>query len=121
MKTFNVKLYYHGCFETEVEAENEEKALLAARSKATNMPGDEFIAETCISDDGHDIDEVPALDLAERWWEQTQFRVMERVTGLRETDYPDEDGSAAFVEACDAWWNRQDDETKIKIWENNKD
>lgn len=120
-KTFNVKLYYHGCYETEVQAENEELAVLEARRKASCENADDFITETGLTDEDHDVEEVKPLTLAERWWGQTPFRTMEQVTGLREEDFPGDDDSQAFVDACDAWWNSQTDEEKIDIWKANKD
>lgn len=57
-KTYAVKLYYHGCIELEVSASGEEEALLLARSQASSMPADEFIAESAITDEDHDITEV---------------------------------------------------------------
>lgn len=51
-----------------------------------------------------------------RWWRQTDFAMMERITGLRQSDYAPEDGYQAFVDACEAWWNRQSEEEQIRLW-----
>ncbi|MBP3529485.1 MAG: hypothetical protein J6K02_12605 [Alistipes sp.] len=51
-----------------------------------------------------------------RWWRQTDFPTMERITGLRQSDYDPEDGCQAFVDACEAWWSGQSEEDQIRIW-----
>ena len=50
-----------------------------------------------------------------RWWRQIDSPTRERVTGLRQSDYAPEDGYQAFVDACEAWWNRQFAEEQIRI------
>jgi len=122
MKTFNVTLYYHGSLEVEVQANNEEEAVVKARAEAEKLSSEDFIHAAGITEDEHDIDEIPPIKLSERWWGQTPFRRMEQMTGLREDDYPEgDDGNQAFVDACDEWWNSHSDEEKIEIWNANKD
>ena len=41
---------------------------------------------------------------------------MERITGLRQSDYDPGDGYQAFVDACEAWWNGQSEEEQIRLW-----
>ena len=50
------------------------------------------------------------------WWRQTDFPTMERITGLRQSNYDPVDESQAFVDACEAWWNEQSEEDQIRIW-----
>jgi len=121
MKKFKVTLSYRGSIELEVEAQDGELALEAAREKIAQYSKEQFFDESDIMEDDHDIEEISELKQAERWWGQTPFRTMEQVTGLREEDFPGDDGSQAFVDACDAWWNSQTDEEKIEIWNANKD
>ncbi len=55
-------------------------------------------------------------DKMQSWWESCEFKAMERITGLRECDYPSEDGSQAFVNATTEWWDGQDYERKRHIY-----
>lgn len=57
MAKFDVYLYYHGCFSTEVEAETEEKALEIARTQVMNMSDTEFVGGdgADIFEEGHDV------------------------------------------------------------------
>ena len=50
------------------------------------------------------------------WWESCESKVMEQITGLRECDYPSEEGSQAFVDAATQWWSGQDYERKRQIY-----
>lgn len=54
-----------------------------------------------------------------KWWSNAPFGIMERVTGLHETDYSPEDGSREFVNACEAWWSLNDFYEKQEIYEKN--
>lgn len=38
------------------------------------------------------------------WWNSTEFSVMERVTGLKQSRFSPEDGYEDFVIACDNIW-----------------
>lgn len=59
-KKFNVYLYYHGCFSTEVEAETENEALEMARTQVMNMSDEDFVGGdgADIFEEGHDVNEV---------------------------------------------------------------
>ena len=50
------------------------------------------------------------------WWRQADFATMERITGLRQSDYDPENGYQAFINACETWWNGQSEEEQIRIW-----
>lgn len=41
------------------------------------------------------------------WWPRTDFSTLEDITGLKKTDYPSNNGSQAFVNAAEKWWNDQ--------------
>ena len=41
------------------------------------------------------------------WWPRTDFSTLEDITGLKKTDYPSDNGSQAFVNAAEKWWNDQ--------------
>lgn len=56
---------------------------------------------------------------AEQWWEGTDFRTMEYLTGYRQGDFDPEDGCQDFVDACNSWWNALSTEEKIRLWRNN--
>lgn len=55
----------------------------------------------------------------EQWWEGTDFRTMEYLTGYRQGDFDPEDGCQDFVDACNSWWNALSTEEKIRLWRNN--
>ena len=55
------------------------------------------------------------------WWDSTDFRQMERITGFREADFPAEEGNQAFVDACESWWNEKSYDEKRAIWKQNQD
>lgn len=50
------------------------------------------------------------------WWGNTDFREMERITGLRQSDFNPEAGYQAFVDACDEWWSGLSADEKIATW-----
>lgn len=50
------------------------------------------------------------------WWDSCDFKIMEQITGLKETDYPSDNGSQAFVDAAAQWWNSQNYERKRKLY-----
>jgi hypothetical protein len=54
---------------------------------------------------------------ANRWWKETDFSQMERITRFRQIDFDPEDGYQAFVDACDTWWKELDMEEKTEIWQ----
>ena len=56
---------------------------------------------------------------ANKWWNETDFVQMERITGFRQIDFDAEDGYQDFVDACDTYWNELDDAEKLEIWKNN--
>lgn len=49
-------------------------------------------------------------------WNSCDFKVMEQITGLKETGYPSDNGSQAFIDAADQWWNSQNYERQRKIY-----
>ena len=58
-----------------------------------------------------------ALAGANRWWNETDFSQMERITGFRQSDFDPEDGYQEFVDACDTWWEQLEHEEKTELWE----
>jgi len=52
---------------------------------------------------------------AEKWWRESAFAKMERVTGYRQSDFDPEDGCQAFIDACEKWWDGRAIEDKISI------
>jgi len=59
------------------------------------------------------------LAKAEKWWGNTDFQQMERITKLRQYEFDPEDGYQEFVDACDNYWDKLDKNEKIRIWEEN--
>lgn len=56
-KKYNVYLYYHGCFSTTVEANNEEEALDLAQQKIDNLSDLEFLDAIELHTNGYDVSE----------------------------------------------------------------
>ena len=54
------------------------------------------------------------------WWEETDFREMERITGYRQPDFDPDEGYQAFVDTCNSWWNGKTTDEKITIYLNNQ-
>ena len=52
---------------------------------------------------------------ANKWWNETDFVQMERITGFHQMDFDSEDGYQDFIDACDTYWNQLDDSEKIRI------
>lgn len=59
------------------------------------------------------------LEDAEEWFTDTDFDMMEKISGLNRTDYSEEDGYEEFVEAVQEWWDGLDDEKKVDIYYQN--
>jgi len=57
---------------------------------------------------------------AERWFRQSNFITMERISGYKQFDFSDEDGSQDFVDAVENWWNTLSKKDKIETWKENK-
>ena len=53
--------------------------------------------------------------IANRWWYSTEFRIMEAITGLRQSQFNPSDGSQAFVDACDSYWENLTAAEKITL------
>ena len=56
------------------------------------------------------------IDKMQDWWKELDFITLESITGLREANYSSEDGSQAFVDACNEWWNGQDYDTQRGLY-----
>lgn len=56
MSKFNVMIYYHGCFNAEIEANNESEALEIARTKAYTLDDAEFLRAIEVMEEGHDVE-----------------------------------------------------------------
>lgn len=57
---------------------------------------------------------------AEEWFHQSDFVTMERISGFKQFDFSDEDGSQDFVDAVENWWATLGKTEKIRIWNENK-
>ena len=58
MGEFEVNIYYHGCFNVKVEAENEEEAKNMAYEIAENMVEKDFLRVINIESEGHDVYQI---------------------------------------------------------------
>ena len=58
MGEFKVNIYYHGCFNVNVEAKNEEEAKAMAYRMAETMDEKEFLREINIESEGHDVYQI---------------------------------------------------------------
>lgn len=56
------------------------------------------------------------LESAEQWWQENDFRQLEKLTGLRQDDFSPEDGYQEFVDACNDWWRKLSPQEKITTW-----
>lgn len=65
---------------------------------------------------GDDIADNVSGSVWNYWWQQNDTWTMKRITGLQQSDFGAEDGSKAFVDACNDWWNGQSEEEQIRIW-----
>lgn len=91
-----------------------------------NANTDEFISDVENGNDGQWCNECEnhtgfcSLDKfkqkMQHWWESADDKTLERMTGLKKTDYLPENGLQEFVDACNAWWNFLDYEDKRTIY-----
>jgi hypothetical protein len=51
-----------------------------------------------------------------KWWCNTDFTEMEKITGFRQLDFNPEDGYQDFVDVCDNWWEKSTSEFKLDIF-----
>jgi len=56
-------------------------------------------------------------DIVNKWWDEADFKTMERITHYRQLDFCSEDGSQDFVDACNNYWSTLSLEDRISIWE----
>lgn len=42
-------------------------------------------------------------DYIQEWWSMLEFDELESITGLKSYNYPTEEGSQAFIDACNDW------------------
>lgn len=56
MAKFNVWIYYHGCYSTEIEAESQDEALEKARHQAYDMSDNEFLKAIEVMENGSDVE-----------------------------------------------------------------
>lgn len=80
-----------------------------------DLPGDE---NWCVHCNGytHIRPTSDMLDDAIAWWEDLDFKDMERITGLRQADFSAQDGYQGFVDSASAWWEQQTTDQKIRCW-----
>lgn len=50
------------------------------------------------------------------WWPLTDFRTLEGITGLKKMDYPSDNGSQAFANAAEKWWDNRSYDEKRSIY-----
>ncbi len=50
------------------------------------------------------------------WWDSADCKTLERVMGLKNTDYLSENGLQEFVDSCNKWWNTLDYGDKRKLY-----
>ena len=55
MPKFNVHIYYHGSYYTEVDAETQEEALNKARFEAYDLSDTEFLKSIEVIENGSDV------------------------------------------------------------------
>jgi hypothetical protein len=55
MSRYNVQIYYHGCFNVDVEATSENEAIIIAREKANSLDDIDFLGAIEIIENGTDI------------------------------------------------------------------
>lgn len=58
MKKFRVNLYFHGCYEVDVEANNESEARTIAEEQCAELNDKEFISAIDLMEEGHDVYEL---------------------------------------------------------------
>lgn len=68
------------------------------------------------TDNAHFCPKTEFVQKMQSWWASIDFITLEHITKLREIDYPSKDGSQAFVDAANEWWNSQDYEQKRSIY-----
>lgn len=110
-KVYSVKLYFHGCLELEVTASNEEEALLKARSEASSMPGDRFIAESALTDKDNDVTEVGPEEM-DRWFASARESIKTEITGITRSSFPEYKDDTAFAKACGQAWSQLPEDLK---------
>ena len=52
------------------------------------------------------------------WWYNTEFKEMEKITRLNQSDFSPEDGYQDFVDVCDNWWENLSEEDKQDVYNN---
>ncbi|WP_455674194.1 hypothetical protein [Phocaeicola sp.] len=50
------------------------------------------------------------------WFNDMEFKEMERVTGFRQDDFSPDEGYQDFVDVCEDWWKRKTDTQKQSIY-----
>ena len=63
-------------------------------------------------DDWLDVSEEYEEFVYNRWFSGTEFKELEKITGLRQDDFSPEDGYQDFVDACHDWWDNKNREEK---------
>ena len=58
MKTYNVNIYFHGCYSVDVKANDEDEALDLANELIEDMDDLEFLRAIDIQEDGNDVYEL---------------------------------------------------------------
>ena len=58
-KKYEVQIYYHGCFSTTVEANDEDEAVEIVREQANSLPDLDFLDAIELMEDGHDVFQFP--------------------------------------------------------------
>lgn len=54
---------------------------------------------------------------AKKWWKNTDFSEIEKITGYKPSDFSPENGYEEFVRAADEWWEEKTDKEKRELYE----
>ena len=57
------------------------------------------------------------MNKLDKWFHETDFETMERISGYRHGDFSQEDGYQDFVDAVEKWWTALSDKEKQDIYE----
>ncbi len=67
-------------------------------------------------DSGEDVANNVSGSAWDAWWPELDAGDMERITGLRRSDFSTEKDCEDFIVACIQWWNSHSETEKIAVW-----
>lgn len=65
----------------------------------------------------HQVQESELMITIEAWWNDSEFALMKKITGFRQTDFSPDDGYQDFVDTCHKYWAGLSNEEKNKYLE----